>query len=405
MNDINTTAAQTVNQTLFGGLEKLSLIHTVSLYSLLCFIFLIPWGDGLWDGLARVFGILSFGLAALLLITEGTHKKFSFYHVFVIALWAWFILSLMWTPNIDKGVELINRGLQIMLLPFLFSLIIVNRKSILLAYQSYVLGNVVGSLTILYNYLNGIESPYYQRYTVQNIETDTMSIILALSIPMAAYLATNLDKKWMRLIYLFTMPLIIFAIFLTGTRTGAIVAIFGVLYWLYTHRKSSFRIKASIFIVFILSIIIVANFAPKASVDRVFSAGKSLKSGDLNSRTLIWEASINEWKKTPIIGVGMGGLGHVLSKAHVNFDSAHNTYIHILTEEGIIGLLLYLLLLSSVLYLILHTPHSEKAFLLTLFMIAIISQLTLHLQIQKETWFVLSMLVIHSLHIRKRSID
>ena len=379
------------------------LIYSLALFAVLTFIFLIPWGNGLWDGLTRVFGILAFAAAALLFVVEGTHKNYTYFHFFAFALWAWVLLSTIWSPNLDKGTEMAGRVFQVMLLPLLFTLVIDNRKSIIYAYQSYVLGNIIGSSIIIYNYLNGIQSPYYNRYTIPNFETDEMSIFLALAIPMAAYLASILDKKWKRLINLFAMPLIIFAIFLTGTRTGSIVAVIGILYWLFTHRKASFRIKASILIVFILSIITVASFAPKASLDRVFSAGKSLKSGNLNYRTVIWKASILQWKTAPVIGVGLGGLGDVLSKEHVNFDAAHNTYLHILTENGIIGLTLYLLVLVSILYLILQVPLSEKVFLLSLFFIIIISQLTLHTHILKSTWFVFSMLVIHALNSRNRT--
>jgi O-antigen ligase len=374
------------------------LIYSLALFAVLTFIFLIPWGNGLWDGLTRVFGILAFAAAALLFVVEGTHKNYTYFHFFAFALWAWVLLSTIWSPNLDKGTEMAGRVFQVMLLPLLFTLVIDNRKSIIYAYQSYVLGNIIGSSIIIYNYLNGIQSPYYNRYTIPNFETDEMSIFLALAIPMAAYLASILDKKWKRLINLFAMPLIIFAIFLTGTRTGSIVAVIGILYWLFTHRKASFRIKASILIVFILSIITVASFAPKASLDRVFSAGKSLKSGNLNYRTVVWKASIKEWKTSPVIGVGLGGLGDVLSKDHVNFDAAHNTYIHIMTENGIIGLTIYLLLIVSMLYLILQAPLSEKAFLLSLLMIILVSQLTLHTHILKSTWFVFSMLVIHAIN-------
>jgi len=403
MNNSYTSSSHTINKAHSSDLKGYGLIHKLALYSVLIFIFLIPWGDGVWDGLARVFGILSFGLAAWLFVMEGTHRNYSYFHFFVIGLWSWVIFSIAWTPDLEEGKVVAGRALQIMLLPLLFTLVLDKRKSMLMAYQSYVLGNVVASFIILYNYLNGIQSPYYNRYTVQNIETDIMSIILALSIPMAAYLATTLDKKWKRIFNVFAIPIIIFAIFLTGTRTGSIVAIIGVLYWLFTHRKASFKIKASIVTVFILSIITVASYAPEASVDRVFSAGKSIKSGNLNYRTVIWKATLSEWQQSPIIGVGIGGLGHVLNKQHVQFKASHNTYMQFLAENGIIGLTLYLLLLVSILYLILHTPLPEKAFLLSLFMVIIVSQLTLHLQIQKETWFALSMLAIHAIYSRKRS--
>jgi len=379
------------------------LIYMGSLYSVLFFIFLIPWADGFSDGLVRVFGILAFGISSLLFVTTGTHKNYTYFHFLVLLLWAWIILSVAWSPNLKAGLEFAPRLFQIMLLPFLFTLIITNKKSIIMAYQSYVLGNVVGSMIIIYNFLHGIQSPYYNRYTIQNIETDTMSIILALAVPIAAYLTSTLKRKWGRVANTFFIPLIIFAIFLTGTRTGSIVAVIGVLYWLFTYRKASIPIKLSIVILFIISIFIVANYAPKASLERVFSAGKSLKSGDLNYRTVIWQTSLEQWKQSPIIGTGLGGLGDVLSEKHVNYEAAHNTHIQILTENGIIGVFIYILLELSVILVILYTSPQDKAFLLSLMLAVLVSQLTLHTHTQKETWFVLTMIVIHSSLSSKRN--
>ncbi len=378
-------------------------IYKISLYSVLFFIFLMPWADGYSDGLVRIFGIIAFGVTSLYFVTAGTHKNYSYYHFLVLVFWLWMFISVAWTPNLERGLMMAPRVFQLLFLPFLFTLIITNRKSIIMAYQSYVLGNLVGSSIIIYNYINGIKSPYYNRFTIQNIETDTMSIILVLAIPMAAYLTSILQNKWGRIINTLIIPLIIFAIFLTGTRTGSIVAIIGIMYWLFTHRKASIKIKTSIVIVFLLSSVVVISFAPKASVDRIFSTGKSLKSGNLNYRTVIWSASFSQWKNSPVIGTGLGGLGSVLSREHVNYNAAHNTHLQILTENGIIGVLIYLLLELSVLLLILHTPQfSEKVFLITLFMSLVVSQLTLHTHIQKETWFAFTMLVIHALKLQKK---
>ena len=102
-------------------------------------------------------------------------------------------------------------------------------------------------------------------------------------------------------------------------------------------------------------------------------------------------------------GTGLGGLGYVLSKKHVAYNAAHNTYIHLLTENGIIGLTLYLLLISSIVFVILQAPFAEKAFMISLLLVILVSQMTLHSQIQKETWFALTMLVIHASLIRKRA--
>jgi len=376
--------------------QKQGLIYNLSLFFLLLFIFFIPWADALLDGLVRIVGIIAFGLSGLLLLTTGTHRNYTYFHFFVLLLWAWIILSVAWTQNLELGLEYAPRLFQIMLLPFLLTLVLTTRKSIGLSYQAYVLGNMIGSSIIIYNYLHGIEGPNYQRYTIKNIETDSMSILLALAIPMAAYLASNVSSKLLRIVYTLAIPLVFFAIFLTGTRTGSIVGGFALLYWFYTQRKASLPVKAMMIVAFILSIFVVANYAPKASVDRVFSAGKSLKSGDLNYRTVIWNATIKRWKEAPLVGVGLGSLGDVLSREHVNYDVAHNSHLHILAENGIIGVSLYIVVELSVLLILLNTnPFPEKVYLSVLFLCILISQLTLHLHWQKETWYVFTIIIIH----------
>jgi len=220
---------------------------------------------------------------------------------------------------------------------------------------------------------------------------------------MAAYLTTKYKSKLLKLANLAAIPIVFYAIFLTGTRTGSIVGMIGILYWLFTHRKASFAIKASIGVVMVASVIAIFSFAPKASVDRIFSAGKSLTTGTLNHRSVIWAGSINQWEESPIIGPGLGSLGVTLSQEHINYKFAHNAFIHILAENGLIGIFLYLAILLSILYYIFHTPIDEKAFLFALFMVLIVSQQTTHTQVQKIIWFVLSMLAIHSHLYHKKS--
>lgn len=391
------------DQTPVGKIKSSDLITRMALYITLLFIFLLPWGDGLWDGLPRVAATLAISLSAVSFFIRGTHRNYTFFHFFIVLYIAWQIISLMWTSDVNWGTEVAITSFQLILLSFLFTLVIDNKSKVIAAYQAYVVGNIAGSAIIIYNYLNGIESPYYGRFGIKNIETDELSIFLALSIPMAAYLTTKYNNKILKIMNLAAIPIVFYSIFLTGTRTGSIVGLIGILYWLFTHRKSSFAIKASIAFVMIASIMVIFSFAPKASVDRIFSAGKSLTTGTLNHRSVIWAGSINQWEESPIIGPGLGSLGVSLSREYVNYRYAHNTFIHILAENGLIGIFFYLAILLTILYYIFHTPMDERAFLFALFMVLIVSQQTTHTQVQKIIWFVLSMLAIHSHLYHKKS--
>jgi O-antigen ligase len=389
MNLYNYSNAYDHNQKGYGIINKAALAVT------LLFVFLIPWGDSINDGLTALFGIASFGLIAFVLITEGAHKNFSLYHFFVILLLSWMLISLMWTPKIDYGVEVAKRYFQLMLLPFVFTLILTNKSRLNLSYQAFVLGNFIASSIIIYNFLNGIKSKYYNRFGLENFDPDSLGVMLALSLPAAIYLVTQYENRLLKAFNTLSIPLIAYAIFLTGTRTASMLLIISVAYWLFTYRKSSIRIKTSFFVLFFLSIIMVFSLAPKASIERAFSSGESITKGTLNYRTVIWGAAIEQWKQTPLTGAGLGSLGYILSKEHVNYTGAHNTYIEFLAEYGIIGLLIYLLLLMAILYQILRCPFSEKVFLLSVFFIITISQIVQHSHIQKETWLMLTMLAIH----------
>jgi len=393
MNTSIPTIFEQANDPLVG---KSDLITKTTLFITLLFIFLVPFGDGIWDGLPRLSATLAIGFSLLLFLVHGTHRNYNFFHFFSVTYIVWQLISLMWTPDIDRGMKVAITTVQLILLAFLITLVIDNKRKLHWAYQAYVLGNIVGSSIIISNYLQGIQSPYYNRYGIQNIETDMLSVFLALSIPMAAYLATQHTNKVLKFFNMMAIPFVFYAIFLTGTRTGSIVGIIGIIYWIFTHRKASISIKATIAVVLVTSIIAILSFAPKASVDRIFSSGKSISSGTLNYRSVIWAGSLNQWKKSPIIGTGLGGLGFALNKEHINFNAAHNTYIHNLTENGIIGLILYLSIILSILYYILQKPLEEKAFMLSLLMVVLVSQLTTHTHTEKIIWIVFSLLAIQA---------
>ena len=381
------------------------IINNTSLLLSLLFIFSIPWGNAVWDGLSRIFGLLAFGAATLSFISGGTRGRFSLYHLFITLLGVWFILSLMWTPDFVRGEFLLKTTLQLILLTLLVTINVNNEKrNILLFYHSYVLGNLVGSAIIIYNYLNGIESIYYQRYAIPTLDIDGQSIMLTLAIPMAAYLTTQYRNKWLKTLYILAIPTIVFAVFLTGTRTASIVGIIGILYWLLTYRKSSLRIKSTFFIVFVVSMIAAVSLAPKESLDRIMSSSKSISSGTLNNRTVIWGAALEQWKKSPIIGNGIGSLEYVLNTKHVEYDSAHSAYIHILTENGMIGLALYLFMIISIIFYSFQASRSEMLFLMALLMTILVSQITQHTHFHKETWFAFTILAVHAYY-EKRKLD
>lgn len=75
-----------------------------------------------------------------------------------------------------------------------------------------------------------------------------------------------------------------------------------------------------------------------------------------SGRIPLYELAINEWQEKPILG---NGWGHFIEASHLKFGKnayntdymhTHNDYLEILCDKGIVGLLLYLILLIYLLF-------------------------------------------------------
>jgi O-antigen ligase len=72
---------------------------------------------------------------------------------------------------------------------------------------------------------------------------------------------------------------------------------------------------------------------------------------------------------------------------------AHNSFVSVLVEEGIVGLLLYLTMQGYVFFSILRLPRLERRFALVLFGTLIVAMLPLTWEDEKAAWLVMAMLM------------
>ncbi|WP_404790613.1 O-antigen ligase family protein [Altericista sp. CCNU0014] len=95
----------------------------------------------------------------------------------------------------------------------------------------------------------------------------------------------------------------------------------------------------------------------------------SQDSNSFNWRIAQWTALLNHWKFSPVLGYGLQMTDYLGPM----FAWAHNDYIRVLVEEGVVGFTLFLLFLGTQLLRLLRlivsplTVKSQKSFCLTLF--------------------------------------
>lgn len=185
-----------------------------------------------------------------------------------------------------------------------------------------------------------------------------MEMILA--IPFALVL-TGAIKRDKRLLYITAVSLMGVALLLSGSRGGFVALLAEIALLLILTRgsqgKRNLALKAALTAALLLALIGGAIFVGgESSLSRI---AETAHSNDIsNSRTHIWNVTLDVIKHNLPFGAGIGAFG----VAYTPYDSfsglerveqAHNDYLQVLADAGLVGLIiggvfLYLLYLSVV---------------------------------------------------------
>lgn len=370
------------------GIRKLALI------CLLMLIFAVPT-DGLWSiaglSLVKIAGLLLFGMVALLLISGDGLRGSPWFFIAVTAYICWMLFSFLWTwmpVNYETSLAInsqqsIKGQLYLFMLVLLAFQVVRTEQDLNLALVAYLLG----AMGLIYFLVRGYDpGSTTVRHEIKGFDANETSLQLALGLPMALYLLL-IAKSWLfRSLGLIYIPLALFGIFITGSRTGFITALLGfvgVIPWLWRTR---FIWKIAMLSFFIAALVGVTSLVPEKTLDRLFSSGTELSQGTLSSRSITWSRAWLEINETPFFGNGLSSFRRVINKYNIDY-TAHNSYIAIMVEQGIVGLLLYLAVILSVLLQGLRIPAEQRLLMLSLLFIAVAGQFTLTLNERMFIWF------------------
>jgi len=215
--------------------------------------------------------------------------------------------------------------------------------------------------------------------------------MLGLPVALHLFFKAGLNNKGIltKLVNLAYIPLSLFAIILTGSRTSLIAVIPFGLYLVGTHQIKSSR-KVLIFSILIISLLILIPFIPRSVTARLSTLVASIEAGDLGGRGGLWWQTILVFSNHPFIGLGSGALDSVIGSA------AHNTFLSIATETGFIGFVLFVAILVIVFFQALKIPNGDSGLWVAVFLTWVIGVSSLSWEFRKLTWLLLNFIVIES---------
>lgn len=172
---------------------------------------------------------------------------------------------------------------------------------------------------------------------------------IAISLAFGIALSLLLYFKKKKIIYILTIPLFYYVIYLTGSRKGLLLPIvFFIIFYFLNNRKSIKKYINFLVIIMIgISIIYVVlknNEALSLRMSELFEsfAGKEVSDYSVNERNFFRSTAMELFLENPIIGIGINNFAAYMEQigySHVAYS--HCNYTEILSNLGIIGFCIY----------------------------------------------------------------
>lgn len=171
---------------------------------------------------------------------------------------------------------------------------------------------------------------------------------MTLAVPLGLFFVGGV-KKDKRLLYLTAIVLMGVALILSGSRGGFIALLAQIVFLVILTAKSKtygqIALKVGLSVLLVGAIIAGSIFVggETSSLTRFAESG-TIEATNTN-RTHIWEITLDVIKNHPIVGAGLGAFGVAYPK-YDNYsglervEQAHNDYLQVLSDAGIVGLLI-----------------------------------------------------------------
>jgi putative inorganic carbon (hco3(-)) transporter len=176
--------------------------------------------------------------------------------------------------------------------------------------------------------------------------------IMVVITPLALERFIHEPRMIRRLIALWSLVVVVLSIMFTYSRGGFLALAVTILLYFIVYPPRSYQMP-----IFILSILLLFSFAPKnyfdriLSLDQFFGSTSSLRVQDDALRSRVTE-NLTAWemvKSNPLLGVGLSNYSVVFAEYSKSLGvtipdhevAAHDLYLEVLAETGILGLSIF----------------------------------------------------------------
>jgi O-antigen ligase len=305
---------------------------------------------GLNINFAAVFAILAIVFSLFVVLKNiGRVKRlplFSAWLFFLAALTA----SLFTSVHVTQGLIELTRLTSTMLIFFASFVLIENNRDLATLIKVIIVSAITPSLVAIYQYLTqtGLTVPFegvYNRVFGTFAHPNLLAFYLLLVIALCFIIFLVSDKKKVS-VWLYSGAAGLFLITLTFTYTRS--AWLGLLILVFMLGITRYR-KFLLVAIILLSI---SFFSVQQINTRLQSFTDKDPSSSIQWRLQLWSDGLDYFKQRPLLGYGIGTSNEIILQNRgplAGSSDAHNDYLRMALDSGLIGLFAFIFLIISLL--------------------------------------------------------
>jgi O-antigen ligase len=354
--------------------------------------------------IGKLIGAIAFAAGALAIVDRGRLHKFAPLHGLMALFVIWGAFTYFWSTAPQRTSQEVVTYLQLLLMVWLIRELAWSKKLQQRLMGAYVLGTYVSAVCTFLAFRTG-SSVDYNRYAAQGFNAGDLALMLVLSVPFSIYLSSVEQRKPLLWLYRLHPIAAIAGVFFTAARGGFIDMLISLLIVPLSFRRWRLQQKFMVSIAGLGAVIGALTLVPQSSWSRLGTIGQEVSTGTLNERTTIWRAGFEAFRSHPVEGVGVNAFAPTVQRSLGTPEQqrkaaaneiveyvAHNTFVSVLVEEGLVGFTLFILILGGLWWGMTKLERPERNLWLIVLLVWTFGVMELTWEYRKPTWILFGLL-------------
>ena len=295
-------------------------------------------------------------MAAAVLFNYNSHKlcgRFGWQYIgYTVIFLLWGYVSFLWTYDEAVSASYLSQTVKVAALAILLTLLLNNLERVKFSLLWFCIGCIIFALLYL-NHVDiatlaagRIRAESISGNSLPNYNLVSMYAAFAGVYFMGRIVGNTYEKKSAKVVFAIFMILAAVSVFIFGSRKSILMLILGFGYFVVGSGKINSRIK--LILIGVLALIVAAIVLPDEYVDYVLSRfgglfeskSSRLEAGD-KERVDLLEYGLRFIEESPLLGHGYYSFAPMYASYRGAFLYAHNNYIELIADLGIVGLFIF----------------------------------------------------------------